>query len=735
MVKRLKPYDPFIARMQAERQAEWEARLAGKTANEKIRESGWKKLAGGVKFFWEGLPSFVLSLSSLLGAAFLLWICVLLALAIWKPMAVIAPITLPKELTDRGYTPEVVAEQLSQALAKLENDAKYSKIGAAVLDKMKSDEANRKNTGLDKANRTEIGSTTDLSTVLRDFHSKGFAPQASLPNVVIPNTGLPIETLAASIRDFFNLKTRKTMSGVITRSEKNILLHLHMDEIDVDAKLDDLEHLDKLLKRGTEQFVAEAAGPVWLALALADRDQSRSLEILERFVDDGSGANQHQDVENAYFLRGVILYKQDKLFESLQSYQASLAIKERLTKSNAGNAKEQRDLSVFYDRVGDSLVSRGKLSDALQSYQASLVIAERLVQSDEGNFEAQRDLLVPNQRIGDVLLKQDKPREALQSYQRALDIAERLAKLDASNATWQRDLSLSNQRIGDVLLKQDKPREALQSYQKALYIAERLAQPDEGNSEAQRDLLVSNQRIGDVLLKQDKPREALQSYQKALDIAERLAKLDASNATWQRDLLVSNQKIGDVLLKQDKPREALQSYQKALDIAERLAQPDEGNSEAQRDLSLSNQRIGDVLLKQDKPREALQSYQKALDIAERLAKSNADNAEWRRDLSVSYSKLGDTFTKQGKHKQALEYYHRGLATMERLAATDPSNLLWQDDIVEYNYDLAINGEEPDRRFAFVAAQWNKRKTEHELTAEQTEWLAKSEAKLKKTVRK
>jgi len=129
MIKRPKPYDPFIARrMEAKRQAEWEARLARETADKKITVPAWKKLVGWVTFLWKELPAFVLSFSSLLGLAGLLYVCWLLVKAVWEPMIAIAPIPIPKELAERGYTPEVVAERLHSALAKLGKDKTYSKI-------------------------------------------------------------------------------------------------------------------------------------------------------------------------------------------------------------------------------------------------------------------------------------------------------------------------------------------------------------------------------------------------------------------------------------------------------------------------------------------------------------------------------------------------------------------------------------------------------------------------------
>ena len=90
--------------------------------------------------------------------------------------------------------------------------------------------------------------------------------------------------------------------------------------------------------------------------------------------------------------------------------------------------------------------AQGDLAAALTSYQAALAIAERLAKADPGNAGWQRDLSVSRDKIGDVQQAQGDLAAALTSYQAALAIAERLAKADPGNAGWQRDLSVSHTR-------------------------------------------------------------------------------------------------------------------------------------------------------------------------------------------------------------------------------------------------------------------------------------------------
>jgi hypothetical protein len=94
-----------------------------------------------------------------------------------------------------------------------------------------------------------------------------------------------------------------------------------------------------------------------------------------------------------------------------KSFRDGLAIRDRLAKSDPGNAGWQRDLSVSYNKIGDVLVAQGNLPEALTSYQDSSAIFDRLAKSDPGNAGWQRDLSVSYNRVGDVLVAQgDCPR-------------------------------------------------------------------------------------------------------------------------------------------------------------------------------------------------------------------------------------------------------------------------------------------------------------------------------------
>jgi tetratricopeptide (TPR) repeat protein len=408
---------------------------------------------------------------------------------------------------------------------------------------------------------------------------------------------------------------------------------------------------------------------------------------------------------------------------------------EQLAASAPDDLTLQRSRSVMLNEFGDTYLTLGDLEQALKAYRDGLAIRERLAASDPSNTERQRDLSISYSKFGNVLVRQGKLDDALKVYRDGLAIQERLAAFDPSNTERQRNLLISYQRIGNVLMDQGKLDEALRAYRGSLAIAERLAAGDRSNNERQRDLSVSYNKVGNVLVAQGKLDEALAAYRNCLAIAERLAAADRDNTEWQRDLSLSSGRVGKVLKAQGKLDEALTAYRASLAIAERLAAGDRSNTNWQRDLLFYYGTISTILNEQGKLDEALKGYRDVLAIAEQLATADRSNTDWQRDLATSHANIGDVMIKQEKIAAGIASYRKALEIMEPLAAADSTNIIWHGDVIEYNRELAINGDEPAQRFAFILAALRKLQTITKLTDEQNSWLSEAETQLAKLTSK
>jgi hypothetical protein len=86
----------------------------------------------------------------------------------------------------------------------------------------------------------------------------------------------------------------------------------------------------------------------------------------------------------------------------------------------------------------------------LESYRASLAIAERLTKSDPGNAEWQRDLAVSHGRVAMVFAKQGEREQALAAFRKGRDIIIELKAAAPSKASLPKDLFWFDEQMGEL---------------------------------------------------------------------------------------------------------------------------------------------------------------------------------------------------------------------------------------------------------------------------------------------
>jgi tetratricopeptide (TPR) repeat protein len=91
--------------------------------------------------------------------------------------------------------------------------------------------------------------------------------------------------------------------------------------------------------------------------------------------------------------------------------------------------------------LADVLVAQGNLPEALKTYQAGLAIRDRLSKSDPGNAGWQRDLAVSFSKLADVHKQLGEKAKARDYLRQGQAILARLTKLSPDNAEWKSDLA------------------------------------------------------------------------------------------------------------------------------------------------------------------------------------------------------------------------------------------------------------------------------------------------------
>ena len=94
--------------------------------------------------------------------------------------------------------------------------------------------------------------------------------------------------------------------------------------------------------------------------------------------------------------------------------------------------------------------AQGNLAAALTSYQADLAIAERLAQADPGNAGWQHDLAVSHSKLATVFRKMGDTANAFDALRQGRVILVRLMSLAPDNAGWKNELVWFDGQIAEL---------------------------------------------------------------------------------------------------------------------------------------------------------------------------------------------------------------------------------------------------------------------------------------------
>jgi hypothetical protein len=235
MVRWPNPKNLRMPRMKAARLAAAKARHIAKPADKK--RTAWEF----GEFYWNRSATLFRNGLAILVVGFGAYI---LYQSVIPKVISIAPIAVPQDLAKNGFTADVAAERLEDALNDIVTRAHSVRKGPDV------------------------------------------ARQADLPSIVVPSTSLSIEALAAQIRRFLRIESRSNVSGEITTVDDKLWLRLRMNGQDhyASAAGVDPKHPDQLFAAAAEK-VFEETDPYILAASLRDTEPDKCLEKARHIID------------------------------------------------------------------------------------------------------------------------------------------------------------------------------------------------------------------------------------------------------------------------------------------------------------------------------------------------------------------------------------------------------------------------------------------------------------------
>lgn len=268
-----------------------------------------------------------------------------------------------------------------------------------------------------------------------------------------------------------------------------------------------------------------------------------------------------------------------------------------IASSASSDVALQRDLASAHDALGDAWLAKGGREEAINSYRASLPLRERVAHSDPVNLELRRELWLTCDRLADLLwdsgqhqLSVDVTRAVLASLTASISAAKDSPQ---QNIAEQRvDAARNFERAANAAYQLSGPSDTIRLFLRHAFAI--LVDPGEQSRDEYHALVLES--AGAMWLtpgnrQADGLDKALELYGLALATRLKFMDADRSNGRWQRDLARLHDKIGDVHMELQKADAGRDSYRSAFAIRDRFASADASNVLWQVELTHSHWRL------------------------------------------------------------------------------------------------------------------------------------------------
>ncbi|HEX8816038.1 MAG TPA: serine/threonine-protein kinase [Terriglobales bacterium] len=186
--------------------------------------------------------------------------------------------------------------------------------------------------------------------------------------------------------------------------------------------------------------------------------------------------------------------------------------------SSQGNSfTYQRGLGESLEELGNALERDNRLADALACHQEELAIFQRLSSADPGNAQARFDLVGATFEVGASLMRQGKPVQGLPLIQQAISMEQGIMRLDPNRIEYRTWMAVFRVAEGEALSRLGRRQEALASFVAAKDYYEGVAQSDPRDEDERLSGLATDEKIAATLLRLGKYDHAKEIFQRVID--------------------------------------------------------------------------------------------------------------------------------------------------------------------------------------------------------------------------
>jgi len=268
---------------------------------------------------------------------------------------IIQPISVPKELQDRGYTPTVAAIRLSDGI-KTFIDGSFDGVNLPVTSLGFERDAS---SGYDRRSAPEVAITTDV------------------PTFIIPTLGLSFDTLVALLRNLFQINPLRTISGEIAEisTEKapapqdkdnttdgklfSLQLRLNTNVIHTSRGVT-LDKIDELFNRDAAKDILKFTEPFYLLGTVYRDDPDEAIKRARQIITDWPWFNEN--VARSHNFIGAVLLSKHRL----SGPDGAVAELKNAIRLNNNSSIAHTNLGLAYREQGETDKAIDELQQAIK---------------------------------------------------------------------------------------------------------------------------------------------------------------------------------------------------------------------------------------------------------------------------------------------------------------------------------------------------------------------------------
>jgi eukaryotic-like serine/threonine-protein kinase len=403
--------------------------------------------------------------------------------------------------------------------------------------------------------------------------------------------------------------------------------------------------VDELFTRVSEDELLNEPGMQPLRKDLLEK----ALKHYKYFLAESGGkANVRDEVAAAHFRVGVILQTMGDALEAEKELLMAKTILEQVLADHSENTQRMKSLADAFNALGSLYNVEHRNDESIEMFERSTAIRERLASIEPENVEFQRLSANSQMNLGLAKVHLGEHQAGIGLMQEAQRNRQRLLISSPDGEKLRRDLAMGWYSLGETEIAQQNLTSAQEALQQAVQEFQTLLSRDSRSMSNRYFLGVSLRLLGGVLSETGALEAAIEAFEAATKSIRSLAVGNPDVVAYQAELAVLAMNLGTSYLEIKAMDRSWLAWQEARTLTSQMLVKDKVNADLKGDLVAILGALGDLERREGHLEEARNLYLEVKKVLEELLELDSENPLYKSDWQINENELTELQTREKK---------------------------------------------------------------------------------------